>query len=96
MSNCCPSCFFAHPQHLVLIISYPAPCEDFREDSIRSKTLSQSRVEEVKNLTLDDYQAMLNIRPLEGEGVMFYVIIFCSRAKKNNWEWKIRDHNKGD
>jgi hypothetical protein len=40
------------------------------------------RVEEDKNLPLDGYQAMLNIRPLGGEGVPFYTIVFCSIAEK--------------
>jgi hypothetical protein len=53
------------------------------------------RVEEVKNLPLDGYQAMLNTRPLGGEGVPFYVIVFCSIVEKNNWEWEIREHNRG-
>jgi hypothetical protein len=53
------------------------------------------KVEEVKTLTLDDYQAMLNTRLLGGEGVPFYVIVFCSIAEKNNWEWEIREHNRG-
>jgi hypothetical protein len=52
------------------------------------------RVEEVKNLPLDGYRAMLNIEPLGGEGVPFYVIVFCSIAEQNNWEWEIREHNK--
>jgi hypothetical protein len=26
---------------------------------------------------LDGYQAMLNINPLGGEGVSFFVIVFC-------------------
>jgi hypothetical protein len=39
----------------------------FQEDYIRSKTLSQLRVEEVKNIPPDGYRAMLNTRPLGGE-----------------------------
>jgi hypothetical protein len=58
------------------------------------KTLPQLRFEEVKNLPLDGYQAMLNIGPL-GEGVPFYVIVLCSIAKKKNWEWEIRENNRG-
>jgi hypothetical protein len=53
------------------------------------------RVEEVKNLPLDGYRAMLNIEPLGGEGVPFYVIVFCSIAEQNNWEWEIRENNRG-
>jgi hypothetical protein len=41
------------------------------------------RVEEVKNLPLDGYRAMLNTRPLGGEGVAFYVIVFFSIADPN-------------
>jgi protein tyrosine phosphatase (PTP) superfamily phosphohydrolase (DUF442 family) len=41
---------------------------DFKKYSRRFKTLPQLRIEEVKNLSLDGYRAMLNIRPL-GEGV---------------------------
>jgi len=59
-----------------------------------SKTLSQLRVEEVKNLPLDGYQTMLNIEPLGGQWVPFYVIVFCSIAEHNNWEWEIREHKK--
>jgi hypothetical protein len=53
------------------------------------------RVEEFKTLTLDDYQAMLNIEPLGGEGVPFYVIEFCSIVEKKNGSGKIREHNRG-
>ena len=60
-----------------------------------SKTLSQLRVEEVKTLPLYGYHSMLNIGPLGGEGVPFYVIVFCSIVEQNNWEWKIREHNIG-
>ena len=52
-------------------------------------------VEEVKNLPLDGYRSVLNIGPLGGEGVPFYVIVFCSITKKNNWEYEIRYHNIG-
>jgi hypothetical protein len=39
---------------------------------------------------------MLNIRPLGGgEGVPFYVIVFCSIVEKKNWELEIREHNIG-
>ena len=57
---------------------------DFLEHSRRSKTLSQLRVEEVKTINLDDYRAMLNTGPLGGEGVSFYVIVFCSITERNN------------
>ena len=62
------------------------PCMDFQEDSRRSKTLSQLRLEEVKTLPLDGYQAMLNTRRLGGEGVPFFSIVFVpqlSRAPRN-------------
>jgi hypothetical protein len=49
---------------------------DFQEDSRRSKTLSQLRVEEVKTLPLDGYRVMLNIGLLGGEGVPFFSIVF--------------------
>jgi hypothetical protein len=55
----------------------------FQEYSRRSKTLSQLRVEEVKNLPLDGYRAMLNTGPLGGEGVSFFFIVSCSIAEKN-------------
>jgi hypothetical protein len=51
------------------------------------------KVEEVKTLTLDNYQAMLNIKPLR-EGVPFYVIVLCSIAEQNNFEWEIREDNR--
>jgi hypothetical protein len=50
-------------------------------------------VEEVKNLPKDGYRAILNIGPLGGEGVPFYVIVFCSIIERNNWEWEIREHS---
>jgi hypothetical protein len=71
------------------------PREEFQEDSRMFKTLPQLRVEEVKNLPLDGYQVMLNTKPLGGEEVPFYVIVFYSIVKKSNWEWKIREHNRG-
>jgi hypothetical protein len=37
---------------------------------------------------------MLNIKPLGGEAVPFYIIIYFSIAKKNNSEWEIREHKK--
>jgi hypothetical protein len=49
---------------------------EFQEDSRRSKTLSQLRVEEVKTLPLDGYRVMLNTRPLGGEGVPLFSIVF--------------------
>jgi hypothetical protein len=52
------------------------PCMYFQEDSRSSKTLSQLRVEEVKTLPIDGYQAMLNTGPLGGEGVPLFSIIF--------------------
>jgi hypothetical protein len=52
------------------------------------KTLSQLRLGEAKTLTLDDYWAMLNMRSLGGEGVPFYVIVFCSIVEKKNRDWK--------
>jgi hypothetical protein len=70
------------------------PNEYSQEEYIRSKNLSQLKVEEFKTLTLDVYRDILNIGPL-GEGVPFYVIVFCSIANKNNYEWEIRDHNRG-
>ena len=59
------------------------------------KTLPQLRVEEVKNLSLDGYLAMLNTKPLGGEGVPFYAIVFCSIKEKKNWGWEIRENNRG-
>jgi hypothetical protein len=47
----------------------------FQEDSKRSKTLSQLRVEEVRTLPLDSYQGMLNTGLLGGEGVPFFSIV---------------------
>jgi len=38
-------------------------------------------VEEVRNLPLYGYEAMLNIRPLGGEGVPLFFILSCSIAK---------------
>jgi hypothetical protein len=49
---------------------------EFQEDSRRSKTLSQLRVEEVKTLPLDGYRADVKYRPLGGEGVPFFSIVF--------------------
>jgi hypothetical protein len=57
------------------------PCEGFQEDSRRLKTIPQLRVEEVKDLFLDGYRAMLNIEPLGGEGVPFFCIVYCSIAE---------------
>ena len=48
-----------------------------------------------KTLPLDGYQAMLNIEPIGGERVPFYVIVFCSIEEKNNRDWEIREHNIG-
>jgi hypothetical protein len=45
------------------------------------------RVEEVKILTLDFYQAMLNFKPLGGEQVPFFCIVYCSICEKNISEW---------
>ena len=59
---------------------------DFQEDSRRSKALSQLNIEEYKTLTADNYQAMLNTRPLGGEGVPLYVIVFCSIVVQKNWD----------
>jgi hypothetical protein len=53
------------------------------------------RFEEVKNIPLDGYLAMLNIGPLGGQWVTFYVIVFYSIAGKNKWEREIRDNNRG-
>jgi hypothetical protein len=39
------------------------------------------RVEEVKNLPLYGYQAMLNIGPPGGEGVPLFLIVSCSIGK---------------
>jgi hypothetical protein len=33
-------------------------------------------VDDAKTLTLDDYQAMLNVKTLEGETVPFFSIVF--------------------
>jgi hypothetical protein len=38
---------------------------------------------------------MLNIEPLGGLGVPFYVIVFFSIAEKKIWEWEIRENSKG-
>jgi hypothetical protein len=38
---------------------------------------------------------MLNIGPLGGEGVPFYVIVFSSISKKRYWDWEIRENNIG-
>jgi hypothetical protein len=54
------------------------------------------RVEEVKTLILDKYQDMLHTGPLGGEGVLFYVIVFCFIVEKNIWEWEIGKHKKRD
>jgi hypothetical protein len=43
-------------------------------------------VEEVKNLPLYGYRAILNTGPLGGEGVPFYAIVFFSIAEQRNWE----------
>jgi hypothetical protein len=53
------------------------------------------RVEEVKTIPLDGYWAMLNTGMLGGEGIPSYVILFFSIAEKNNWEWEIRENNRG-
>jgi hypothetical protein len=55
----------------------------FQAYSRSSKTLSQFRVEEGKNLPLDGYRDMLNTRTLGGEGVPLFFIVSCSIAKKN-------------
>jgi hypothetical protein len=62
--------------HYSCIWGYPR--EDFQEESRRSKSLSQLKVEEVKTLSLEGYWVMLNIGSLGGEGVPFYVIVFFS------------------
>jgi hypothetical protein len=49
---------------------------EFQEDSRRSKTLSQLRVEEFKNLPLDGYQVMLNTVLLGGQGFPLFSIVF--------------------
>jgi hypothetical protein len=56
---------------------------DFQEYFRRSKTLSKLRVEKVKTLPLDGYQAMLNIGLLGGEGVPLFCIVSCSIVEKN-------------
>jgi hypothetical protein len=56
---------------------------EFQEYSRSSKTLSQVRVEELKTLPLDVYQAMLNTELLGGEGVPFFGIVSCSTTEKN-------------
>jgi hypothetical protein len=53
------------------------------------------RVEDVKNLPLDGYRATLNMRLLGEEWVPLYAIVCFSIAKKNNWEWEIRENNEG-
>jgi hypothetical protein len=55
----------------------------FQEDFIRLKTLSQLRVEKVKNIPLDGYRAMVNTRTLGGEGVPFVFVVSYSITKKN-------------
>jgi hypothetical protein len=52
------------------------------------------RVEEIENLPLDGYKAMLNTILLGGEGIPLYTILFCSIVEKKNCEWKIREHNR--
>jgi hypothetical protein len=47
------------------------------------QNLSQFRVEEIKNLPSDGYQAMLNTGPLGGEWVAFFCIVSYSMAKQN-------------
>jgi hypothetical protein len=59
----------------------------FQEDSRRSKTLSQLRVEKIKTLPLDGYQIMLNTMLVGEEGVPFFCIVYCSIVKKNIQEW---------
>jgi hypothetical protein len=49
---------------------------EFQEDYRRYKTLSEFRVVEVKTLPLDGYRAMLNNKPLGGEGVALFSMVF--------------------
>jgi len=74
-------------------------CEDshlwtFQEYSIGSKTLTllgSCGIQKILTLTLtlDDYQAMLNIGPLVKEGAPFLLYCYCSIVEKNIWEWDI-------
>jgi hypothetical protein len=57
---------------------------EFQENYRSFKTLPQMRVEEVKILFLYAYRAMLNTRPLGGEEIPLYVVVFCSIAEKKN------------
>jgi hypothetical protein len=53
------------------------------------------RVEEVKNLPLDGYWAMLNTMPLEGEWVPFYVIVFFLELRRIVGSEKLQRITKG-
>jgi hypothetical protein len=45
------------------------------------------RVEEVKTLPLDGYQAMLNTRPLGGKGVQLFCIVLVPQLNRESKEW---------
>jgi len=67
---------------------------EFEEDSIRSKILSPLRVEEVKILSLDSYQTMLNTMPLGGEGVKFFSNVFVPQLSREPRSGNLRAYER--